>query len=235
MRKSQDSQKTLELSAPGIEEFLKLNRDRCINYLKQYFYDFQPRYKDRPKDCDGKKIPVGFTGAHFENYSARADPTIFDGNNLAAVTCLSVNITGNMASSLMYLNIEFSPLIAKLPDIDVPIWKVSKDEFAKGRSLRLLHDKLLRIDGIGPVITSKLLASKRPHLVPIQDRDVSALFGKRAADLWWSPWYDTMQSSKVRELLDNFAKEAGVNGPSLLRIADIIFWMKAQENKPKPC
>jgi len=230
-RREGKMQETHELSATGLLTFLNSNREPCVGYLQTYFGKFEPRYDGQVKVSDARARTVGYNGAFFERYSALADPNIFDANDMAAVSCLSIKITGDIASSLKYLENDFKEMIAEIPSHGATIWEVPKNVFAREMPLWKIYDKLLELNGIASVTASKLLASKRPHLVPIRDSDVSKLFGKKETDTWWDPWWETMQSQEVRDLLTEFAKEAKIEGKSLLRIADVILWKRAQAIK----
>ena len=223
---------TIKLSATGLMNFFSdLKRETCLGYLKEYFLGFEPR-------LDRGKPPRADSGTFFEVYSDLANPNIFDANDIAAVSCLSIEFRGgHVVSSLKHLEEDFKKLIADIPSRDEKIWDADKEVFAKDKPLWKLYDELSNLRGISTVTASKLLASKRPHLIPIQDKHVSALFGidieKTKGDPWWDPWWETMQSKEVRKWLSDIQKEAKVPGKSLLRIADVILWKHAQVLKGK--
>lgn len=84
--------------------------------------------------------------------------------------------------------------------------------------------------GVGWTKTSKLLATKRPHAVPIYDSLIeNALFGGRKPKNYWNIWRERLtgeQGIALRTLVDDVRKEAGVgNNLSLLRTIDIVVWM----------
>jgi hypothetical protein len=92
---------------------------------------------------------------------------------------------------------------------------------------------------MGPTTTMKLMAAKRPHLVPIYDTWVADMLlpadvGERWE--WWGPWYRVFQgldgsrlikaTESVRALAAEYVDVAHL---SVLRILDIVIWQHARE------
>jgi hypothetical protein len=95
---------------------------------------------------------------------------------------------------------------------------------------QLLHDIKPRPQDrnrLGPVAAGKLLARKRPHLIPVYDSHVKKVLGRPRNDQTW--WRDlrclvTKDDALVSELKAVRTK-AGAAHLSLLRIFDIMCWM----------
>ena len=81
--------------------------------------------------------------------------------------------------------------------------------------------------GIAGVTVSKLLARKRPHLIPIQDSVTRDALG-RPTSLW--TYHQTLfcdHGVELRELLDVARANANVDlRVSHLRLLDVIVWMR---------
>lgn len=83
---------------------------------------------------------------------------------------------------------------------------------------------------MGPTTVNKLMARKRPALVPIQDSVVMRELGISDGtywDLWWQSMHLQVDTHPV---VANFAAELRRNVPeaahlSLLRTLDIVIWM----------
>ncbi len=79
---------------------------------------------------------------------------------------------------------------------------------------------------MGWVITNKLLARKRPQLIPVYDGVVQCAYG--FPGLW--DWLVTMFAEDGRVLNDHLpaARAAGGVSPevSALRVLDVIVWMR---------
>lgn len=82
------------------------------------------------------------------------------------------------------------------------------------------------IDGIGHVTRSKLLARKRPHLVPIRDQHVLLALVDRDHGPFTQPLRDALASDdELIERLEELRQDRA--RLSLLRVLDIIVWMRA--------
>jgi hypothetical protein len=103
-----------------------------------------------------------------------------------------------------------------------------------------LEAKLTELPGVGLTTASKLMARKRPRLVPVNDSVVRAELGLQKA--LWAPLYDVFQSSDLAVRLSTLGEEARrqkVDLPpnlSALRLFDVIVWMvgTAKRGRPAP-
>lgn len=77
------------------------------------------------------------------------------------------------------------------------------------------------------VARHKLLARKRPHLLPIYDR-VALKVLSAPERTWWEPWWKALaQNPDIVERLEELRREVDVASHlSLLRVADIVIWMR---------
>ncbi len=125
---------------------------------------------------------------------------------------------------------------------DLELWKATEKQIGRNSRAWQLWELLRNRTnehadaarrGTGPVTTSKLLARKRPHLIPIQDSVVAAALGGRAED-FWSNMHDAMSESGFRDRLASIRAQAHQREPavpsrlSLLRGIDIIVWLQSQ-------
>lgn len=173
--------------------------------------------------------PGAFSGAHFETIGGPGDTEgvadRFTAADLVAVTMLNVRVPGWAAIRLLKLEDErFNGLLAAVPH--QPLHEVAKEDL---QPLWDLQDELDQLDGIGHVTRSKLLARKRPHLVPIRDQHVlTALTGRDYGPLTL-PLRDALhQDSAIVERLQELRDDVeGAQQLSLLRVLDIVVWMDA--------
>ena len=229
-----------ELTPEAIKTILKNNQELCVNRINMYFGPFETRrysestYKKRYKPEEHR--PKGSTGSFFEKYSEKSDRECFDGNDVSAAISLSIRGERNWVASLLNENIDLS-CFSNLP-YGTCISDVPKDFFDESGISKVLM-QLLGINGIGLVIASKLLASKRPHLFPIFDGDVSKFFGvqipkktnKEKAETylkWCKSWKEVVSDPEVKKELENIRNNSSVQPNeqiSSLRILDVIFWL----------
>jgi hypothetical protein len=82
-------------------------------------------------------------------------------------------------------------------------------------------------DGVGRTITSKLLAAKRPHLIPIYDHHVQVALG---FDSQWPFVQAAARDPEVAHLLGDICNARTAAGVpievSVLRIIDVVIWMR---------
>jgi hypothetical protein len=149
--------------------------------------------------------------------------------DLVAVTMLSVEVPAHAAIWMLDAGQrELSHLLQEVGP-NRPIWEATDDELADGSPAHRLWRKL-RDHGIGPATAGKLLATKRPSLIPIWDSHVDAALGPPKGHFWLA-MRDSLRSSTA--LVAEVAAEAEVDLP-LLRIVDIVVWMRQHGYRSDP-
>lgn len=226
-----------ELTPKSVSEILKKNQGLCLNRINRYFGPFETRrfskstYEKLHKPEELR--PQGSTGSFFEKYSKKSDPESFDGNDVSAAICLSIEGKGFWVASLLNESIDLS-CFSNLP-YKTCISDVQPDFFDDPRISQVLK-QLLGINGIGLIVASKLLASKRPHLFPVFDSDVSGFFGvpnnrNKAIPTyleWCKSWKKVVPDPEVKKELENIRTKISIQPNdqiSSLRILDVIFWL----------
>jgi hypothetical protein len=79
---------------------------------------------------------------------------------------------------------------------------------------------------MGPTTISKLMAAKRPRLVPIFDSVVRALFPP--VQNHWQAFYRVTSDPKLR-LESSIASPGGPESAGFLRRLDVLLWMIGQK------
>ena len=120
-----------------------------------------------------------YTGAYFDSWAPRtrqADADRFTADDLVAVTFLSVDIGARAARELLVTRAdEFAELLAAVgPDHELVD---DADALTRDSPLWRLEAELLSIKDIGRTKATKLMARKRPQLVPIYDVVVGKVLG----------------------------------------------------------
>jgi hypothetical protein len=199
---------------------------RAIAHLSEYFEPHRPP-GSMPR----------YSGSRFEFLAGGGDRpeaanriTIDD---LVAVTLLSVDVPGDVALKL--LEGQLGPDVARhlehIPtdvSIDDP---AAVELFSSSSHARVAWDLLEEPHGMGWVITNKLLARKRPQLIPVYDGVVQCAFG-HPVGLW--NWLLAMFAENGRVLNEHLlaARAAAEvsSAVSPLRILDVIVWMRHRPN-----
>ncbi|NMR29200.1 DUF6308 family protein [Crystallibacter degradans] len=202
--------------------------DHAATYVKHYFSTWD---NGRPK----------FTGSRFETLANGGDltsPNAVTADDLIAVAMLAVHVPGQAALGILNgLAGELEPLWDQLPTD-------AKFEDLDGAS----HTNLLGPDGpgqkiwdtlrqnnggvpwgVGQTTASKIMARKRPHLIPIYDSVVGKQTGMKNSSGQWNQWFEAFQEKRdgggLKERLETIRERAGKPHLSLLRVLDIVLWM----------
>ncbi|MFJ9443435.1 DUF6308 family protein [Kitasatospora sp. NPDC101235] len=187
-----------------------------------------------------------YTGAHFERLAGGGDrpetADRFTADDLLAITMLSVPVEPHGAVQLLtdpdghwQRLLSAIPRDARLED------PACAPLVAPGGPATELWERLAnprgtypgKPDGVGPVVAGKLLARKRPHLIPVYDVRVKALFRRPRVDTtFWSALADALRADggALRARLAELRTEAGIGEDiGVLRVLDVIAWMHQGE------
>ena len=193
------------------------NDDRAIRYLQRYF----------GSGGDGR-----YHGSYFDEWGQPQDPDVFTADDLVAVSFLSVFVPPMAARQLLQAErAQFTQLLADIgPDRDLV---TESQPIDAAHPMRRLNAALESLPGVGPTIASKLIARKRPMLVPIYDSVVA-----RVTDAWkrqWEPLRLELQRDDLHDRLLNLHDKADVDPHiSALRAYDVITWMEGKEKNVEP-
>lgn len=166
-----------------------------------------------------------FAGRHFETLSAMGEPDKFTATDLLAVEALSIKFPSDAAVVLLdekraeSLNEELLGIPA-----NKNMWEVPRKVFEKGQAADRLHTKLQEVlPGVGWVTAGKLMAAKRPKLIPVFDTFVKDEL-KPPSGYFWESMYDQLADPRRREVISHMVSCAS-DRVSLLRCIDVAVWM----------
>lgn len=193
------------------------NEQDAIDLLTGYF-DHEAFYSGR-----------GFSGGFFDTWdptgTRAASVDVFTPDDLQAVAFLSTEIAPRAAIDLLHrCSSEFSDLLSRV-DPDLDLVDVTEDMGEAWPATRL-YRRLRQLPDVGPTRASKLLARKRPRLVPIYDTVVDAhVLG--GSGVLWEPLRLALHRddhSLHRHLL-RLRDAAGLpHAVSPLRVFDVVAW-----------
>ncbi len=168
-----------------------------------------------------------FDGRHFERFLAMGDPNRFVATDVLAVEALSVTVPPNLAANLFDIQLDqFNSLLRQIP-ADKDIWEVSDRDLDLGSPAAQLQYRLEGLPRIGPtaskLIASKLMASKRPRLIPVIDTLVSELQQLRGGE-FWLPMRNQLADPERRKKIADVVSSAPDDVTLLRRIA-VALWM----------
>jgi len=207
-------------------------RDRAVSLVERYF----------ATDGDGR---ARYSGAQFERLGGGGDrPDVacrFTEADLLAVSMLSVRIDGYHALHVLeYRADELNSLLAEIPADIALADPGAGDLVADGMPADVLWQAVCEIrprpkdKRIGPVAAGKLLARKRPHLIPVYDSRVKKVLHRPYTDRWW--WRDLRAQlagdPALVHQLESVRVRSNAGHLSLLRTFDVMCWMYSWEQQP---
>lgn len=160
----------------------------------------------------------GFAGHLFDEVGENP-PVRFDVGDLLAITLLDVALGPRAVRSLLEEDELWTELLQQIP-VDRPLWDASDAEL---EAAQVLWERLIELPGVGPTKAGKLLARKRPQLIPIYD-DVVGTFLQPSRGRFWLEMRDALDDDR-RKKIDTL----GIDLPSpvsTLRLVDVAVWMR---------
>lgn len=179
---------------------------------------------------------AGYTGGQFDSFdpsgSRSASMYTFTADDLVAVTLLSVQVPSRAAIQILVSQRRrFETLLEMIgPDRDLASEaSVAEQDF---RPAWDLWRALAELPGLGPTTVSKLMARKRPHLIPIYDSVIDATVLGHSGILW-GPMHSALRGGDwaLHHRLVRIRTQAGLDESiSALRVFDVIAWMDGTGN-----
>jgi hypothetical protein len=167
---------------------------------------------------------TGFAGITFDGLDPN-ETNCWGVADLLAVTLLDVGVRPKGVRRILESNDNrFNDLLSSI-DPTVDLW--SDDEDRVKRSLdvaEILYKDLKNLGGVGPVTASKLLARKRPRLIPISDSVIQRALGLNPSDPFWEPLRTALGQNGVLDAIRKM-RPSGYEQLSELRVLDIAIWM----------
>ncbi|KHS54040.1 DUF6308 family protein [Brevibacterium linens] len=183
-----------------------------------------------------------FTGSQFERIGAESsEENVFTPADLYSVAALGVDVPAGAGIAILGTEATmFNGLLGEIP-VDLKIGSLSESEFERvlGRESKAqnLWDRLLRNGPgeskwfVGSTLASKLMARKRPHLIPIEDSVVNRVINLGRGDswrLWWGAFQT--EGDYLERRADRLRTEIGRPELSTLRVFDVMLWMWGKDN-----
>jgi hypothetical protein len=207
-----------------VSAFAAIPEERALNHLRQY-YGLGP-WENR-----------AYTGSYFDNLPAESTDRV-TAEDIIAVACLSVHVPAAAAVKVLgEQTAHITGLLADIPNAnleDIP-FEDHDNHFGTGTSALRLWKLLRNHHGVGQTTASKLMARKRPGLIPIYDSVVGRVTGFPNADGTWRAWHRALsRDAGLTDGLWSLRDSAGLESISLLRILDVVLWMDGSKGVEEP-
>lgn len=180
-----------------------------------------------------------YTGSHFEEIAAdQNERDRITAADLLAVQNLAVRVPARAAIGILGdLSSSLTDLLAQIPDsIDLASVTAADHESTLGKEspAKQLWDLLRQTGGkrwgIGPTIASKIMARKRPRLIPIEDKVVNRVI-KLGSHKSWQLWREALRvDGGLEARADEVRDHVGHPELSTLRALDIVLWKYGKEH-----
>lgn len=204
-----------------------LSSERVVRDLRQYF---------------GLGVPPGgmpFTGSRFEHLAGGGDrrevADRFTAEDLVAVQTLSVTVPAPVALDILEgrLGAQLPGLLHAIPR-DIDMVDAEADVLVEGSPADQAWHLLCDQYGVDWVIAGKLLARKRPQLLPVYDKVVRCALDRPRPSFWLALHAALRADDRAlhRQSLE-LRQIAGVpETVSALRVCDVAVWMghRAEEH-----
>jgi hypothetical protein len=190
-------------------------RTQAVTYLQEYF------------------APVigssGYTGSRFERLGGGGDrPAVaqeFTSEDLVAVTLLSVEVPGRAVLEILeHRRSKLHELLRQIPT-DLDLVEVDPASITTSWAPWHLETELRSITGLGPTTVSKLIARKRPRLIPVFDSVVQDLV--KPVGGFWASLNGALRADgrALQNHLIDLREESGIGQDiSPLRVFDVVAW-----------
>lgn len=207
-----------------VKALSQIGEDEAVRYINRYF-DLQ---------VNGRPL---YTGSRFETFAGggRANANRITASDLIAVSMLGVHVPAQASIGILgSLSERIERLLYRVP-VDVTFENLTKGEFDQLLGRDSPCDelwKLLRQKGdrwkVGQTTASKIIARKRPNLVPIYDSVIARETGMEDSKPQWDRWFAAFHGddgAKLTKRLGDLREKTGQHHLSLLRVLDIVLWM----------
>jgi hypothetical protein len=189
-----------------------------------------------------------YSGAYFERIGGGGNrPEVadrFTAEDLLAVSMLSVRIDGYHALEVLcHQARELNGLLAQIPASIALQDPGAGTLIAENEPAWRLWTAICDIEPrpysnrIGPIAAGKLLARKRPDLLPVYDSRIKMVLRRpRADNRWWHDLHHELNSNQVLvQKLDSVRNKADAGHMSLLRVFDVMCWMLSWPGEARAC
>lgn len=173
---------------------------------------------------------AGFAGPTFDLLQPN-EPNTWHSSDLVAVGLLDVKVPpSGVRAMLSEKAASFNDALAAI-DPEVALWADDDEQVQEALVQAAKLSRLLAaITGVGSTTTSKLLARKRPNLVPINDSVIRRLLGVQPIDDLPRLLRTALRTDGIIPLTRD-ARPFEFSGLSELRILDIALWMAGSRSR----
>lgn len=198
-----------------------ITHDEAVAHLQEYFSPDDPFY----------------TGSCFESLESYNNPEDrITSSDLYAVATLNTPIKRKAAMGILITDAdEINGYLSRITTKH--LGALTADEFeehlgaesAAGKLWDALRRRTKPTEekwNVGPTRASKIMARKRPHLIPINDRVIRRVIDKKRGEDDWRLWWEALSvDDELERRAEALRSDIGRPELSTLRVLDIVLWM----------
>jgi len=152
-------------------------------------------------------------------------PDLITFDDLLATSLLDISWRPQAIRVLIAETAHVAVDLAAIPS-DLDLWAADSATLA---ATTTLHEWLDKLHGVGPTIASKLMARKRPRLVPVHDDVVQRAIAPPKGQFWVT-LAEALTEPALRDEIEAL-RPVGADSISLLRLLDIAIWMRHSRSR----
>ncbi len=165
-----------------------------------------------------------FAAATFETLGEN-DPYRVRTDDLLAFTLLDVSASPLGVRQILGAQAkDLAEVLSRVP-VGVPLWEATDANLSDAEGAWAL---LRSINSINSVIAGKLLARKRPALIPVIDKWVVKALAAPGGQ-YWAPMRDALTDADRRGRIEALRGDVPLS-VSTLRLLDVVIWMQFSES-----
>jgi hypothetical protein len=191
--------------------------------------------------------PRQFSGSLFDSFGGGGDRPDVENQitreDVLAVAAVNASVPAAVASLLLTqpASGRLATWLRQLPT-DIDLWDAEDDTLATATKawdeIRTIHEAGTTSAADGGFAANKLLARKRPRMIPLSDEKVRGVVHLAEGASWWFSLRDAMrvdgEDNEVRFRVCAAMREADVGYVSVLRGLDVILWSYANFGDSTP-
>lgn len=174
-----------------------------------------------------------YSGRGFDEIAMEGPGDRFTAADLYACALLSAKIDPQTGVKLLGEEAAKCTRLLRAIPIDLSIRDGrSAKALASDGSASELYGHLRSMKSIGPTRASKLMAVKRPGLIPIRDSFVEGALDARKVTEWWVPMAEAWSTPDLGLAVDSLRARAGSAVPPYvtdLRLLDVSVWLSIED------
>jgi hypothetical protein len=181
-----------------------------------------------------------YTGGAFEQLGGGGDQpdvrNVITAEDLVAVSMLSVQVPPRAVLPILgEARDHLAHQLDKIP-VDVDLADADDGLIGPRSAANHLWDELVRFPGVGPVTAGKILARKRPRLIPVVDSVVLRTLEHPGAGYWRDLRHHLQSDDRqLQTFLTDVLRDVGLDGRvSIIRAFEVLVWLTGKNHAQQP-